>query len=737
MNKEGNMSTNESRSDSRSPERGVGRTRTGNTGSSRYGSSSRAGSSRTGSSRYGSSSRSGSGNRTESGRTAGSRAGGRTHDGYERAGRRGTGSSAGGYSGHNYGRYSRNRRPKKDRSILYLSLLLIVLVVVAAALLWSRRGGTAGGETGESLAAGESTVNTAVIEGDLTVDYSALTGESGDHVLNLKGMNEEEALKALEGKYTWSLKVMNTNPYLDSFTMPSLTDKVDSASETGADAEGSVQEVQVDDPLANVTIRPSKEEFDVPDQVKPEIEKLVAGIYEDYAKGNGRGSSDQASSAAGSKSGKASSAAGSTSDQASSAAGSSSGKADYTLKLPDFTDTAKDLATQLAAVWDDKPKNGDITSYDKSSDSFKFGGSEDGYAFDKDKIGSALADAMNSHKYTETIQAAGDTVSGEAQSAKDKYKTISTFTTKTTSNEVRNKNVRLACETVNGTVLRPGEEFSFNNVVGERTEAKGYGAAGAYNNGEVVQEIGGGVCQVSSTLFNAVYRAGLTTTYRRSHTFEPSYVTPGMDATVSWGGPDYRFVNSSDHAIGIRASYSSQTCTVSIYGVPVLDDGVTWTMESTKTKDLPLEDPEIITSGSPSAGTQGSVWEVYKVVKKNGEEVSRTLDHTTNYKGHRPKKLASSAAPSTAAAASTAAPAPETPSPATEPATVAPATEAPQTAAPTTTAAAKGPNDEGTKSETTAAAKPAAPGGGSSETVSAPTAAEKGGDEAAAGGPGN
>lgn len=84
--------------------------------------------------------------------------------------------------------------------------------------------------------------------------------------------------------------------------------------------------------------------------------------------------------------------------------------------------------------------------------------------------------------------------------------------------------------------------------VGQRTEAKGYQGAAAYNNGEVVQEIGGGVCQTSSTLYNAVVKAGLKTTTRRSHTFEPSYVTPGTDATVSWGGPDYAFVNNSSTA---------------------------------------------------------------------------------------------------------------------------------------------------------------------------------------------
>lgn len=77
------------------------------------------------------------------------------------------------------------------------------------------------------------------------------------------------------------------------------------------------------------------------------------------------------------------------------------------------------------------------------------------------------------------------------ETAKEKYKTISSFTTKTTSNSKRNTNVKLSAEAINGTILQPGEEFSFNETVGQRTEAKGYKGAAAYNNGEVVEEIGG------------------------------------------------------------------------------------------------------------------------------------------------------------------------------------------------------------------------------------------------------
>ena len=115
-----------------------------------------------------------------------------------------------------------------------------------------------------------------------------------------------------------------------------------------------------------------------------------------------------------------------------------------------------------------------------------------------------------------------------------------------------------------------------------------YQGAAAYNNGEVVQEIGGGVCQVSTTLYNAVYRSGLgeeSITFRRSHTFEPNYITPGQDATVSWEQPDFRFKNTSSTSIGIKAGYADQKITVSIYGIPILEEGTKLDLVSEKVEE--------------------------------------------------------------------------------------------------------------------------------------------------------
>ena len=318
----------------------------------------------------------------------------------------------------------------------------------------------------------------------------------------------------------------------------------------------------------------------------------------------------------------------------------------YTLDTSGL-DTAVDQEIEsMKARWNKAAKNGSISSYDASSDSFTFAGEQTGIAINEEQLKSDIQSALSAKQFDKVITVSASEVQPEysTAAAKQKYKTIGTYTTNTTSNSKRNTNIRLAAEALNGTIVGPGQEVSFNDTVGQRTEAKGYQGAAAYNNGEVVQEIGGGVCQVSTTLYNAALKAGMKISMRRSHTFEPSYVTPGMDATVSWGGPDFRFINTSSSAIGIKASYSNQTVTVSIYGVPVLEDGVTYSLEATKTEtfDLPepqYEEDQTLQPGQEvvkSKGTQGSRWQVKLVVKQDGQVISSEVDHTATYKGHNP-----------------------------------------------------------------------------------------------------
>lgn len=128
----------------------------------------------------------------------------------------------------------------------------------------------------------------------------------------------------------------------------------------------------------------------------------------------------------------------------------------------------------------------------------------------------------------------------------------------------RNTNIRLSASAINGTVLQPGEVFDFNKVVGKRTAARGYKVATVYSGGESVPGIGGGICQVSSTLFNAALLANMQITARSSHGLRVGYLPAGRDATVSWGGPEFWFKNSNAYAVKITAGYDSGKGTVTL-----------------------------------------------------------------------------------------------------------------------------------------------------------------------------
>ena len=132
----------------------------------------------------------------------------------------------------------------------------------------------------------------------------------------------------------------------------------------------------------------------------------------------------------------------------------------------------------------------------------------------------------------------------------------------------RVNNIQLACSKINGTILMPGEVFSYNETVGQRTRDAGFKEAAAYQDGEVVQEIGGGVCQVSSTLYCATVFANMETVEREAHYFLVNYLPPAHDATVSWPSPDFKFRNSRNYPVKIVASADPEelTLTMEIWG---------------------------------------------------------------------------------------------------------------------------------------------------------------------------
>lgn len=323
----------------------------------------------------------------------------------------------------------------------------------------------------------------------------------------------------------------------------------------------------------------------------------------------------------------------------------------YDLEFDDMDNEISEEIKKTQKHWDKQPKNGSISGFNKSNKTFTYEDAEDGHLIDAYKLKEDLMSALDRKNFTADISVTQNDVkpSITAAEAKEKYKVIGTFTTKTTDNKDRNTNIALATEALDGLIIKPGEEFSFNNATGNRTTERGYKAAGAYVNGVLAEEPGGGVCQVSSTLYNAVIFAGLRTTERHAHSYEPTYVTPGEDAMVSYdgyAGPDMKFINTANTAIAIRAMLTGQTLTCSIIGMPILEDGMTIEMTSKKISDLKAPEPEYIEDKNIPEGRRvviseaesGSKWSTDYIVKKDGVVIKEEAFHNSTYKG-KPAKI--------------------------------------------------------------------------------------------------
>lgn len=195
---------------------------------------------------------------------------------------------------------------------------------------------------------------------------------------------------------------------------------------------------------------------------------------------------------------------------------------------------------------------------------------------------------------------------------------LSTFSTKyAASNRNRTTNLILAANKINGTVLMPGETFSYNKVVGARTIAAGYKEAPIYVQGRVEDGLGGGICQITSTLYNAVIYANLEITQRTNHQFIPSYVTASRDATVVYGALDFQFKNNRNYPIKLVCSVSGGIANFQIFGMRQEDDC------------------EVEISAYQTGRTSTAIYsEAYKILKRNGQVVDKQLLSKDTYKRH-------------------------------------------------------------------------------------------------------
>lgn len=208
-----------------------------------------------------------------------------------------------------------------------------------------------------------------------------------------------------------------------------------------------------------------------------------------------------------------------------------------------------------------------------------------------------------------------------------KYDTriISSFTTFFDgANTDRRHNIALAAQKINGTVIENGQSFSFNGVVGQRTKERGFRTAKIIENGKFVQGVGGGVCQVSTTLFNAALLAGCTMTEFHAHSLAVGYVPPSFDAMVSGDYYDLKFKNNTGHKLYIRATTKQNSVSFFIYG---RGDGAQYDFSSVVTGNIAAPVEKTNDSSLIADGKDGVISEGYLTVTRNGVKTTKLFRH--------------------------------------------------------------------------------------------------------------
>lgn len=288
-----------------------------------------------------------------------------------------------------------------------------------------------------------------------------------------------------------------------------------------------------------------------------------------------------------------------------------------------------------------------------------------GYGFDPEAVAQQLADTDFGTSLTVDFEVFKPTYTMEnlrADLFKDK---LSTTTAKASSQGGRDTNLRLACEAFNGLIIKPGQVVSYNEVVGERTTEKGYKSGASYMGGKTVYVTGGGICQVSSTLYATAVKADLEIVSRENHGYAVSYLPLGIDATVSWGGPEFIFKNNSEHLILVESYAEGGHTTITFWGIDDKDYYVEFESEHLRTipwgikyEDYAYNNSQGYTDGevltSPYTGYEANTYRV-KIDKKTGEVISREKE-AYSYYNKRDKVVARVAAPPTPSTDPTTAP---------------------------------------------------------------------------------
>ena len=309
-----------------------------------------------------------------------------------------------------------------------------------------------------------------------------------------------------------------------------------------------------------------------------------------------------------------------------------------------------------------------------------------------DKANEALASAATGETLTFTFTETAPSITAEQLSEllfRDTLKSYGSIYA--SGNYGRTQNLRLACEAINGTILMPGDVFSFNDIVGERTADKGYQEAIVYVSGNSVSELGGGVCQVASTIYYCAMYADLEIVQRSEHQFIVDYVPGGLDATVYWGSLDFQFKNDTDYPIKVNAYLSGGRCWIELIGTNI--DGKYCEIDSELVSTTPFTTTTTTDPSKVQSGYTGYVYKITRYVYDGNGNLIRTdstedLDQlgsnglgTSTYSKRDKVVLASSSTPTTTEPSPSPSQDPS-PSPSQDPTTPPPASEEPTTPPP-------------------------------------------------------
>ena len=288
-------------------------------------------------------------------------------------------------------------------------------------------------------------------------------------------------------------------------------------------------------------------------------------------------------------------------------------------------------------------------TFDKNAEGcFVYTAHTDGMTVNGEELYAALCEYVAAEDFSQPLTAAFTVVPAAVTLEDVQYATqlVSSATSSyaSGSNNAPNRvfNLEKALGMFDGYVLGPGEEFSFNTVLGPRYSSLGWKSAGAINNGKSVQEPGGGVCQVSSTTFNAVLMADLTVVERAPHSWPLAYLPAGQDATINTGTQDFIFRNDRETPVILvtEINKEEETITVSIYGEP-LPDGLHIELESERTGTISQPEDEYVVDSTLSAGSKvqdrkgrsGSTYDTYKIyLDEEGNVVERVFAYSTRYR---------------------------------------------------------------------------------------------------------